>query len=420
MTWLSQTVDQIKHGGVQVVLKKAMKALRLSGQISTWILMAPPAFLCVLLMRAARPFVLIRIGEIRSDRIGHFGVDTPIHLAQQALGDKGRRTLNLFWIQRQTCNAQWAKMARRQLPVYWWVRFLIPLNSWVPGGDAHRIRPVNGSRDIHGVIPRANQRFAFTDKENRQAISWLKAHGWDESAPFVCLLARDSKYLAKFGPAERWNYHNYRDTTIGDYVMACDRLIDRGYWFLRMGKSMHHRLPSRRAQVIDYPFVDDQDDLYDIWLSAHCRFLISTATGLDGIADAYGVPTVYVNALPLGLMKSYSHQIWVPKHLVWQDTGRFLTLREHLDHAYLSTVDYERAGIEVRDLSAGEVCDAADEMEQRLTGTWKSMDGDEERQHAFWEIYKAHPSFPNFHNWIHPQARVGAHWLRAMGPDFLR
>lgn len=412
------TYRQIRDGGPAVLLRKAKKLTVLFRRAAIWAVMGPVSIVVVLGMRALRPLVLVRVGQIRSDRIGHFGVDAPLHLADQTLRAKAPRIVDLFYISKETCNDQWAKMARRHLSVYWWVRYLVIVNQWFPSGVEHQTRSVNGSRDIEGLFHKTDVRFAFTDEEDLRVKQWLGARGWRKDESIVCLLARDSKYMATKSD-NNWSYHNYRDTDIDTFNQAIMGLVEQGHWVVRMGKTMHRPLSCHHPRIIDYPFVDDQNDLIDIWLAAHCRFFISTATGLDSIPDAYGLPTVYVNALPLGLMKSYAHIIWVPKNLIWKKTGRPLTLREHLAHPHLQSEQYEKAGIDIVDLSDECIRLTVDEMEQRLSGTWQDTTDDVRRQTMFWEIFKSHPNFEKFHGWIHPQARAGTHWLRAMGDDFL-
>ena len=416
-SWISASLSQVRQGGSRVVVRKLKRLIGIITQIAIWGVMAPFAIVFVVLMRVLRPWLLIRVGAIRSDRIGHFGIDPVVHLAEHILSKDTSSQLDLFWVPQKTCNAQWARMVRRNLHVYWWVRFVIPVNLKIPGGAGHHIVPAHSSVDLDGVINQTQSFFDFTDEENRRAEAWLKKRGWTEGAPFVCLLTRDYMYLEK-GADKNWSYHDYRNTDIDAYLEAVRTLVSKGFWVVRMGKVMQKRLSFEHPHVIDYPFVPDQDDLLDIWLSAKCSVFISTGTGLDAISDAYLVPSVYVNAIPIGHMRSYANVVWVPKNLVWKKTGRELTLREHLHHNYVRSEEYEDAGIDIVDLTTDEIGTAVDEMTQRLAGSWQEAAADKKRQEQFWGILKAWPDFAKHHNWIHPQSRVGSHWLKHRGNDF--
>ena len=84
----------------------------------------------------------------------------------------------------------------------------------------------------------------------------------------------------------------------------------------------------------------------------------------------------------------------------------------------MRTEEYEDAKIKVQDLSSKEILQAVLEMEERLNGTWKEKDEDQELQKRFWEILKKNNNYSKVHGFIHPEARVGAHFLRN-NPEWL-
>ena len=64
------------------------------------------------------------------------------------------------------------------------------------------------------------------------------------------------------------------------------------------------------------------------------------------------------------------------------------------------------------------ICNAVLEKEARLNGTWQESNEDKLLQERFWEIFKSHSNFQKYHGDIHPEARVGAHFLRN-NPEWL-
>ena len=378
----------------------------------------------IALIRVMRRWLHVRMGTLIAERSGHFIIDAALYLARCNSPSDGPRTLDLFWFLEPTCNEQWARMVRRQLVARGWVRYLIFFNRLVPGWKFHTLPPTNGSRDIHGVLPRSSSRFEFADHETEAARAWLRRRGWRDGEPFVCLLVRDSAYLSSHplhskSKCDHSNRHDHRDTDISTYVETAQSLADAGYWVIRMGKTVHARFPSNHSRIIDYPFVVDQDDLLDIWLSANCRFFVSTGTGIDMVPVVYGCPVIFVNYLPLSHLCSYANSVLVPKNLRWKDGGRLLTLKEHLRHDFGSAQQYEQAGIAVEDLTAGEIKAAVMECEQRLAGSWQETGQDRARQTRFWQALAAWPDFAKLHGYIHPESRVGSRWLESMGDAFL-
>lgn len=426
MGWYLDQWSQIKVGGLPILHRKLLTALNKLPILSLFMLNAVWAVPAVLFIRIARPLVHVRMGTFWESRIGHFVVDPSIFLVRHHLKLAKERTIDLFWFPERTCNEQWAKMVRRQLFVRWWVRYLVGFNKLIPGGASHDLpRPSATSSSTYNILARAEVCFKFTLEEEETAKAWLRRRGWRDGERFVCLLVRDSAYLSSHplnsnGDGERWSYHNYRDSDIDTYVEAIRALVDRGYWVIRMGKIMHKRLSLQHQRVIDYPFVDDQDDLMDIWLSVNCYFFISTASGPDSIPCIYGKPVVFVNALPLVLGVFWANRIWVPKHLRWQDSGNPLTLKEHCQHCYGQATEYEQARIAIMDLSPSEITAAVLECEQHTAGTWVETDEGRDRQRRYWDTLRSCPNFcsANNSNDIHPQARAGSAWLASVGDAF--
>lgn len=407
--------------------RTVQKALRRLSKAVLFTLNATWAFPAILVIRAIRPLVHVRMGILESSRIGHFITDASLFLARWDVQPPNKRTIDLFCFSSRPCNEQWARMVRRKLSIHWWVKYLVCLNRFLPGGTSHDLidPTTSANRDIYGILRRSSARIEFTSEEEENARVWLRRHGWKDGEPFICLLVRDSAYLASVPTHsdmnnDHWNYHNYRDSDIESFVEASQILIDHGYWVIRMGKTAHKRLPLRHQRVIDYPFVEDQDDLLDIWLSINCHFFVATGSGIDTLPWIYGKqPVVYVNALPLAHCATSVNHIWVPKHLHWKKTGNLLTLKEHCQHCYFRSEEYEQAGIAIEDLSSTEITAAVMECEMRVNGTWIETEENQKRQRRFWEVLRSWSDFSKYHGDIHPEARVGCAWLKSMGDAFL-
>jgi len=426
MSFFISQWSQIKAGGLPTQRRKIRAGFRLTEILVLYACNAIWAVPVVILIRMIRPWAHIRMGTLLSSRIGHFVADASIFLARQTLRPAGERTIDCFWFPEPTCNEQWSLMVRRQLFVRWWVRYLAGFNRLIPGGEIHDnpMPVVTGSRIVYGALRQTTARFEFSLQEVEDAKLFLRRRGWREGEKWVCLLVRDSAYLSLHplhaeGGGNRWDYHNYRDSDIDSYVKAMLTLLEKGYWVIRMGKIAQSPFPLKDERIIDYPFVEDQSDILDIWLSANCYFFVSTATGIDIVPWVYERPIVYVNALPLIAGAFPIEHIWVPKHLRWMATGKNLTLKEHCKHGYSDIKDYDAAGIAIEELSPSEIAEAVMECEQRMTGTWVQKPEDDFRQERYWNELSKLPEFLRNNDYIHPAARVGCGWLRTMGDEFL-
>jgi putative glycosyltransferase (TIGR04372 family) len=382
----------------------------------------------LLVIRLIRPFILIRFTTLNSARIGHFAGDSCYYLATLPNAAQRPRTFHWFAHHSFSCNKQWSKMVARKLFLKDWVKYLCFLNSKIPGGTPHVIPPLAGSRPIDGIFQKDVQRFEFLPSENAEAMAWMERRGWKPGEPFVSLLVRDPAYLqrqpdfAKFGyDKSRWNYHNYRDSDIDTYASAIDYLVEKGYWVVRIGQYAEKPLKNTGPRVIDYPFSGDQNDLMDIWLTINCSLFMCTGSGLDCIVAAYNkAPTLFVNAMPLSKMCSWQEALWTPKNMLWKSTGIPLSLREQLANGYGTSHEYESAGVSLVDLTEEQILQATTEQVDRINGTWKDEKSDQEWHPKFWAIFREMPDFHRYHGWVHPKTKIGTHYLRALGDEFLK
>jgi len=446
LNWFIRQVFEIREGGFSVFLNKMIYVF----SVIKWPINGIWAIPGVMIIRLLRPFILVRMTEIWSDRIGHFSTDSLVHLSRKILKLESERIFDLYtYSEGKICNQQWAKMVRRHLPVFWWVKYLLFYNQLIPKGKIHNGPSIVSGRDYQGLIHRSNAKLEFTCKEELDAKSWMRNYGWSDGEPFVCIAVRDSKYLAEMSPSfeqglKLCSYHNYRDGDIEDYYPVVHKLLQKGYWVVRMGKTAYKPMLNL-PRVIDYPFVEDQADLLDIWLCANCHFFISTGLGIDSVATCYSRPQVYVNTLPMSYLRSIAPMIVAPKHLTWVKTGEYLNLSEHWIHRYQEGDLYEQAGICVSDLTPEEITEIVFEMDQRIDGSWEDKEEDLLSQRKFWDTFKRLAQDPNIfneflsglqckgwvepknnkgdnfaaiHGWKHPEARVACSYLRKMGDAY--
>jgi len=412
--WLYQ-LSQIQEEGWIAIQRKLMRLPQVVVSIHLMILAVP----LVLLIRVIRPWLWIRFGQFASHAIGHCVYDPEYYLSEQEVLNE--ITYDCFYYQSWiTPNEQWDLMLRRTLRIHSIFRYLDLANRLIPGSELHRkVTHENQSRDIKAYLTKTKPHIKFTQNEDDRGKLFLNNLGLSPEDRFVCMIVRDSAYKEEFHKWRDWAYHNFRDSAIKTYNDTAISLAEKGYWVLRMGKKVHKPFKVGNSNVVDYANSSDRSDFLDIWLMANCYFCISTGTGLDEIARVYRRPAVYVNYLPIQLMVSYDNILNNPKHLVWKDTKKRLTLSEHLEHAYGRSEDYEKANIKVEDLTAEEILDAVLELESRLNGTWKGTDFDTQQQSLFWQLLRSHEDFNKFHGVIHPEARVGAHFLRN-NPEWLK
>ena len=110
-------------------------------------------------------------------------------------------------------------------------------------------------------------------------------------------------------------------------------------------------------------------------------------------------------------MISWSNTINYPKHLRWGDSGNPLTLKEYLEYGYSRSEKYEKAGIDVINLTSDEIVLVVQECWKRIEGKWLETD-DTNQQDQLWKIMKQSAIFKKRHGFIHPKARLASTFLR--------
>ena len=403
--WRRQ-VCQVKEGGLSVLFPKCLIALRLASVIPI-----------ILIVRALRPWVLVRFGQLKSPAFGEFAATTELYLCERDAGSQPNRSIDIFHLGYRISNQQLKKMWARTLHIFSLGRPLYDANSLLPGGKPHKI-PVPTEVDIHGLLPRSRVHLFFTAEEERLGQAGLRDLGLPEGAPFVCIYARDTGYKGR-DTGHKWSLllnqderlHGHRNSSIHNLVPAAEELARRGYFAIRMGAVVNEDMQATNPMIIDYAS-KARSDFMDIYLSAKCRFFLGSTGGPLSVPRIFRRPVVCVNLVPLntGHLLAFSPAfVFIPKKLWLRDEGRFLTFREGLQPwpDWLSgSESYEHMGVEVIDNTPEELLAVAVEMDERLEGTWQTTEEDEELQQRFWSLLEMRDPIEEF------RPRMGAEFLR--------
>lgn len=414
---LKLQITQIRQGDKKVVARKLKRGLKITIKTPIYLFAMP----FVLVIRLIRPLLLVRWKLLNSDRIGHFAANTEMYLCERDAGINvpKQRHIDLFYMIRPICNQQLATMWKRVLHVWplWILNPISQLNRLIPGGVKHEIgNTIQSDRDVLNLMDRFPAHLQFTSEEDARGDAYLLAMGIPTGAPFVCLIARDSKYLDSQMNGN-WDYHNYRDCNIQNYILAAEELADFGYFVIRMGAKVHEAIKSLHPKVIDYATNGMRSDFMDIFLCAKCKFFISTGEGLICIPMLFRRPIVVSNMVPLGYFFSYySNLIGITKHHYSVAEYRELKLKEifTFDVGFcLQTSDYESHGIHLIENTPIEIRDIVIEMVERLNDTWQVNEKDEALQKCFWEIFPSNAVDAYFGKPLHGsiRARFGAAFL---------
>lgn len=405
-----------------------------------FILLLPFAIFLRILLLALKPLIHIRFGQIHSPRLGLFAGAIELYLCDRDAGIDKQGTLDLWYhydrdayaqekpakVQEFISNHQLDKMWGRLIHITEWARHLHRLNGMLSRGSTTFTiadRHMN-ARDPDGLLGKIPPHLQFTDEEEAQGKLELQHWGIEPDDKFVCIHARDSVYLDTARPRNieshgDWSWQDNRDATIGNYLLAAEKLADLGYFVIRMGKFTGAPLESDNPRIIDYA-THHQSDFMDIYLSARCAFFVGQSSGMTAIPMAFRKPIVFVNVYPIwdASYCMYSGGIMVPKKYFSATRERFLTFPEVFDlglgvtnvkllaHQEL----FQSLGIKIEENTPEEISEAVLEMHGKLEKSFQTSEVDQQNQEQFVSAMRHPDGIPEGTNAPDPVA--SAHFLR--------
>ena len=365
----------------------------------------------VLILEAIDPLLEVRFVHV-SDRFGHMIQSTDLYLRRRAIDSSRRLRLHMLLEPSDPSNRQLMTMIGRRARVIdsRVIRRVSTLARSVTSGskiwDPNRYS-VGEFYEVSGGPPPLD----FTPGEHARGSAALAEMGIGERDAYVCFSARDKAYLSgeyDQTKSQQWDYHDYRDCDIQNYVPAAEYLASRGLFALRMGAIVETVLKASSLRIVDYS-THHRSDFLDIYLGGTCRFFLGDTSGIHCIAQSFNIPVAAANWIPLGFPLVGTTDMLIPKRLWSIDAKRFLTLREIIRSgadAWIRSEQYEQAGIEPVQNSPEEILSLAREMNDRIDGTWVAESEDEELQERYRGL------FPPGHYAHGSPSLVGAEFLR--------
>jgi len=383
------------------------------------ILLLPMGLFLTLIIRVISPFFLVRINVLISERIGHYATNTELYLCERDAGINVPRKphIDLWYNNWPICNSQLGAMWARILHVgpRWLLGPVDLVNSFFPGGATHQINPPGIDRN--NFLERFPAHLWLLPDEDVRGEAALRDLGIPDGAPFVCLHIRDNGYLKKMLPWRQWDYHDYRDCNVQNYILAAQKLVERGYYVIRMGVFVNEAMNVSHPMIIDYAVNGKRSDFMDIYLCAKCAFFVSNSTGIDAVPWALRKPIVYVDMVPLGEMSTSSSKFIATTKKHWlKSEKRFMTFCEIFDSGvarFVHSEPYQSRGIDLIESTPEEIADVVLEMEERIKGTYQTTEEDEDLQDQFWSFYPKYDFNGDLSGEI--RSRVGADFLRRGG-----
>jgi putative glycosyltransferase (TIGR04372 family) len=375
------------------------------------------SILFALLIRVLSQFILVRIGFIEISRIGgvYYG---DWYLSEKKDGKHQGRYLDIFYFRKSTdhVNSQWLKMWCNSLPwvpgYEFWNYFLL-INRKFSGFEKYEIEPtfvyprlkkwkehianpslgsiVKNNKRLDSVLKNNKPNISFSSEEHKIGSRLLSELKIPTGKQYICFHARDNAYLDKVSKYTDWGYHNYRDSSIENYMLTAEGMSDRGYYSIRMGAVVKKPIHSSNPKILDYAVSGHRTDFNDIYIGSHCRFFLCSDGGMSVIPEMFKVPVVYVNWTSILRISTWVlNGLFIFKKFYLRDEDRNMIFSEimHLDFGGNDTNElFSNLGLELIENTPEEIKAVTIEMDERLNGTWETTEEDEELQQRFWSLF---------------------------------
>ena len=384
----------------------------------------------VIIIRLLSPFVLIRLGGIDISRIGNFS-HLDWYKGTRHLNICEKNSMDMFYFYSSfgnISNVQLSLMWRRVLrvlPFGQYIYAIDKLNSKISGYHLHSIKfpykknnphiKKNNTRKINqwtkALLDCKTPFIKFTLDEEMRGERILQKLGVPKGNDFISFHARDPAYLKTIDRHYDWSYHDFRDSSIQNYILAAEEMVQRSYFCLRVGNRVDEKIISSNPSIIDYAFSSEITDYMDIFLFAKNRFMICSDTGISEAALLFRRPLVRVNWVPICRHAIWAHnEVRIFKKFFLKKENRILTFNEinelGIADVGVGTV-FDKLDIELIENTPEEIMAATIEMDERLKSSWVSSKEDEELQDCFWSRYGHGPGILKS-----PEQRIGADYLR--------
>jgi putative glycosyltransferase (TIGR04372 family) len=364
------------------------------------------------IVKTLNPIICFRFGQLHASRIGHFALDFGIYLSNKS--NQTKKTIDIFTVPKPICNYYFFEYIKRHIFVVYGISFVLDSLKFFPNPAKNIITPsleTSQSFDNRRALSKSKKKLAFTKKENENGYNFLSSVGCVDINKLVCMNIRDSAYLQNTYSNEMLSSsHSYRDSDIEEYKLGVMSLIDRGYFVIRTGKFANKKLDIDHQNFLDYPFSELKSEFLDIWLTANCRFFISTSNGLECISDIFNVPILFINASPIGHINSWSKNcIWMPKIIVDKKTKKLISLKEQIsmgitdlskcNELKMTFSEYLNIlGLEIQNNSQEEINNTFIEFLDKIENKSDSNRKDLNLHYDFWSILKTWKEFDKYHH----------------------
>ena len=354
------------------------------------------------------PIKLIRIGFLPSHRLGEVAIMMEIYLANKAkkVNFPNRDYFDVFVNADVIANYTYNDLLTTKIcimsniiifPTYRLARFLSKYNNFF-NQFLIDLPFVDKLFSICQTDVQVKVDQKFIDRGNE----FLQTLGISSENKIICLIVRDKAYLDKKYPNRNWEYQNYRDSNIENFIDAINYATERGYYVFRMGEHVDRHLDLENKMFIEYSKYH-RTDFLDIFLAYRCSFCLSSTTGYDVIPGfTFRKPVLYTNFMPAGGFLGFSKNFIFSIKLHYDNIkNEFLKLRDISKYQLsfsANTKEFIEKNIDLIENTSEEIKLMTEEMIDMIENKSTYISTEESMQKKFWRIYSKYFDFDHEFN----------------------
>jgi putative glycosyltransferase (TIGR04372 family) len=339
-----------------------------------------------------KPFLWIKVGGLRYGRIGHLALNTDLFMRRRQLGIYPDGPFYCFFSNpNKVANRQLLNMWKRVIPVYeskvlcWLFYGMLPIFKRTP---FYQDLPLAGNE--YSVYQDTKPPIYFTPDEIEKGRKLLNKMNVDlDKDEFVCIFSRDNAYLKHLIPENNWDYHDIRNADIDKLIETAKYLIDKGFVVIRMGSIVKKPINFSHKRMIDYPYSGHRNDFMDIFISAHCKFLLSVGgSGINNVANIFERPYLLMGVgNPLDAPAFGENCLYTPKKYKYINSNDYLHFEDAQKMKNLWWCYPADFGLEPEEISSQDILEATQEMLARVEGRFRYSPESERLIQAYHKLW---------------------------------
>jgi putative glycosyltransferase (TIGR04372 family) len=359
--------------------------------------------LFLLLIIILYPVIKIKIIEIETRAIGHSSISLEIFLAEVKNGIiNKKRTIFLCFTNKKITNNfllnKWKNYFYIKnfffLEIPWIIltkyycigKFFLPYRNW-------RNHKIWQQKDVHNLLPKTKPFIIFNDQEIKLGRKLLNKIGIKNSDKYFCFFARDHAYRSQF---EVGGKDSARNSSIKAQLKGIELITNDNLKAIRVGSVVVEKLNTINSNIIDYSSSNLRSDFLDVFLIFHCKFMISTSSGIEQIALLNRKKILLVNFIDFNGLKAFPNDIYypiiLPKKFYNLKTKKILTFKEafqlklYRDNLYKN--DLQNINLALLDNTEDEIKNAIIEMNNFINSSAEIPFFNDCKNKEFWDIYE--------------------------------